>query len=589
MSKLLGLTFVSFLSLNISPAMTSVAHAQQPLYIAYPPKNHQTTADQIFLIGTAAPQGDVTINGQKIQRSNQGHFAPSFPLKLGVNRFVLRHKNQTIDLTVTRNSTIPIIPQGGGFADNSLSPNQPISVLPNTPICFGAIASPNAQVSVTIADKTIPLLPRDKSVELPANYSILTDSNEPVINSFTKYQGCTKFNQFGKLGTPNFQLKINNKTIAQKGEGSVNILNPNQLKIVEVTADAGVARTGPSTNYSRLTPLPKGTTVSVIGQEGEWLQLDYGAWIKAQETRIIPNLSSAKAIIKSAKFEKDNEETKVIFPLTLPVPVSVNQMGNKFTLTLYNTTAQTDTIFLEYEPLIKSFSWQQVSPGKIEYYFELYPEQQWGYDLKYEGTNLILTLRHSPKMESQNSQPLKNVKILLDPGHGGNELGARGPNGYPEKSVNLVISNLLKQELLKRGATVYMTRESDKTVSLQDRVKMINEVKPAVALSIHYNALPDNGDAINTAGIGMFWYHPQAEDLSKFLHDYLVEKGERPSYGVFWNNLALTRPHAAPSVLLELGFMINPTEFEWITDAQQQQNLAILLANGITEWFNQKE
>ena len=55
----------------------------------------------------------------------------------------------------------------------------------------------------------------------------------------------------------------------------------------------------------------------------------------------------------------------------------------------------------------------------------------------------------------------------------------------------------------------------------------------------------------------MFWYHPQAEDLSKFLHDYLVEKGERPSYGVFWNNLALTRPHAAPSVLLELGFMIN--------------------------------
>ena len=46
MSKLLGLTFVSFLSLNISPAMTSVAHAQQPLYIAYPPKNHQTTDHQ---------------------------------------------------------------------------------------------------------------------------------------------------------------------------------------------------------------------------------------------------------------------------------------------------------------------------------------------------------------------------------------------------------------------------------------------------------------------------------------------------------------------------------------------------------------
>ncbi len=589
MSKLLGLSVISFLSFQSSIMVTSLANAEQPLYIAYPPKNHKTTADKIFLIGSASPQGEVTVNGQKIQRSNQGHFAPSFPLKVGVNRFVLRHNNQTINLTVTRNSTIPKIPQGGGFAASSLSPNRSLSVLPNTPICFSAIASPNAQVSVNIANQTIPLLPQPELVELPANSAILVDSNEPIINSLTQYQGCRKFNKIGNLGTPNFHLKLNNKIIAQKGQGNVNILNPNQLKIVEVIATAGVARTGPSTNYSRLTPLPKGTVVSVIGQEGEWLQLDYGAWIKAQETKTIPNLSSAKAIIKSAKFENNSAETKVTFPLTLPVPVSIKQMGNKITLTLHNTTAQTDTIFIEYKPLIKSFSWQQVSPDKIEYYFELYSEQQWGYDLKYEGTNLIFTLRHPPKMESQNSQPLKNVKILLDPGHGGDEWGAKGPNGYPEKSVNLVVSKLLKQELIKRGATVYMTRESDKKVSLQDRVKMINEVKPDIALSIHYNALPDNGDAINTAGIGIFWYHPQAEKLSKFLHDYLVEKGKRPSYGIFWNNLALTRPHTSPSVLLELGFMINPTEFEWITDAQQQKNLAVILANGITEWFSQKQ
>ncbi|MDJ0731921.1 MAG: N-acetylmuramoyl-L-alanine amidase [Crocosphaera sp.] len=589
MSKLLGLTVISFLTLQSGIMITSVANAQQPLYLAYPPKNHKTTADKIFLIGTASPQGEVTVNGQKIQRSNQGHFAPSFPLKLGVNRFVLRHNNKTINLTITRNSVTPNIPQGVAFAENSLSPNQSISVLPNRPVCFSAIAAPNATVSVSIANQTIPLLPQPDLVKLPANSAILTNSNEPSIEEITQYKGCTKFNKIGNFGTPKFQLKLNNKTITQKGKGTINILNPKQLKIVEIIADAGVARSGPSTNYSRLTPLPKRTVVSVIGQKGEWLQLDYGAWIKANETRIVPNLSSAKATIRSAKFEKNNQETKAIFPLTLPVPVSVNQMGNKITLTLYNTTAQTDTIRLKYEPLIKSFYWQQVSPDKIEYYFELYPDQQWGYDLNYEGTNLIFTLRHPPKIESQNSQPLKNVKILLDPGHGGDEWGAKGPNGYPEKSVNLVVSKLLKQELLKRGATVYMTRETDKNVSLQDRVKMINTVKPAIALSIHYNALPDNGDAINTAGIGMFWYHSQAEDLSKFLHDYLVEKGNRPSYGVFWNNLALTRPHSAPSVLLELGFMINPTEFEWVTDAQQQKNLAAILANGITEWFSQKQ
>ncbi len=587
MQKILTLALSNLIIIESSLITMSVAHAQQPLYLVYPPNNHQTTADKIFLIGTASPQENVTINGQKIQRSNQGHFAPSFPLKIGVNQFVLRHNNKTINVTVTRNSASPKIPQGVAFAENSLTPNQSISVLPNTLVCFGAIAAPNAQVSVSIANQIITLLPQKELIKLPANSAILTDSNEPIVNSITQYQGCKNFSNIGNLGSPIFQLKSNNKIISQKGQGTINILNPEQLKIVEITVDAGVARTGPSTNYSRLTPLPKGTIVSVIGQEGDWLQLDYGAWIKQKETKIVPNLSSANALIRSVKFQKNTEETQIIFPLTLPVPVSINQTNNKITLTLHNTTAQTDTIRLEYEPLIKSFSWQQVNPNKIEYYFDLTSEQQWGYDLKYEGTNLIFTLRHTPKIDPQNNQSLKDIKILLDPGHGGKELGARGPTGYPEKSVNLVVSKLLKQELLKRGATVYMTRETDKDVSLQERVKMINNIKPAIALSIHYNALPDNGDAINTAGIGTFWYHPQAEDLSKFLHSYLVEKANRPSYGVFWNNLALTRPHTTPSVLLELGFMINPTEFEWVTNGQQQQNLATILADGITQWFTQ--
>jgi N-acetylmuramoyl-L-alanine amidase len=315
MQKLLTLTLSNLIIIESSLITMSVANAQQPLYLVYPPNNHQTTADKIFLIGTASPQGNVTINGQKIQRSNQGHFAPSFPLKIGVNQFALRHNNKTINVTVTRNSATPKIPQGVAFAENSLTPNQSISVLPNTLVCFGAIAAPNAEVSVNIANQKIPLLPQTELVKLPANSAILTDSNEPIINSITHYQGCTNFDKLGNLGTPLFQLTKNNKTISQKGEGTINILNPKQLKIVEITVDAGVARTGPSTNYSRLTPLPKGTIVSVIGQEGDWLQLDYGAWIKENETKILPNLSSAKAVIKSAKFQKKAEETQDYFSL----------------------------------------------------------------------------------------------------------------------------------------------------------------------------------------------------------------------------------------------------------------------------------
>jgi N-acetylmuramoyl-L-alanine amidase len=134
-----------------------------------------------------------------------------------------------------------------------------------------------------------------------------------------------------------------------------------------------------------------------------------------------------------------------------------------------------------------------------------------------------------------------------------------------------------------------MTREADIDLLPNDRAALINRMEPTIAVSVHYNALPDAGDAINTAGIGNFWYNTQSHSLAQFLHDYLVRELDRPSYGVFWNNLALTRPTVAPAVLLELGFMINPTEFEWIANEREQERLADALADGITEWFRVKK
>jgi N-acetylmuramoyl-L-alanine amidase len=139
------------------------------------------------------------------------------------------------------------------------------------------------------------------------------------------------------------------------------------------------------------------------------------------------------------------------------------------------------------------------------------------------------------------------------------------------------------------GAEVYLTRQEDVDVSLKERMAAIDKIKPDLAISIHYNALPDSGDAENTKGISTFWYHTQAHAPAEFLHNYLVKELNRPDAGIFWNNLALTRPHTAPTLLLELGFMINPEEFEWITNRQEQQKLAKTLAEGIKEWFTMVE
>ncbi|HAC66017.1 MAG TPA: N-acetylmuramoyl-L-alanine amidase, partial [Cyanothece sp. UBA12306] len=90
----------------------------------------------------------------------------------------------------------------------------------------------------------------------------------------------------------------------------------------------------------------------------------------------------------------------LIFPLEIPVPITVQQDLNKISLILHNTTAKTDTISVPVETIIKNFTWQQLNTKQIKYTFELKTNYQWGYDLKYEGTNLIFSLRYPPKISS---------------------------------------------------------------------------------------------------------------------------------------------------------------------------------------------
>jgi N-acetylmuramoyl-L-alanine amidase len=160
-----------------------------------------------------------------------------------------------------------------------------------------------------------------------------------------------------------------------------------------------------------------------------------------------------------------------------------------------------------------------------------------------------------------------------------------GPTGYFAAQANLKVSKLLAAELQKHGAVVVMTRDDDRYLSLSDRQAIIDREKPTIALTIHYTFASDGQDAEQAQGIRTFWYHPQSESLALFIHNYLIRQLGRSSAGVFWNNLALTRPEIAPSVVLELGFFSNPQEFEWITNTQEQKKLAVSLALGIVEWF----
>ena len=84
--------------------------------------------------------------------------------------------------------------------------------------------------------------------------------------------------------------------------------------------------------------------------------------------------------------------------------------------------------------------------------------------------------------------PVEPKTIVLDPGHGGSEEGAKGPGGLLEKDATLALVKVIREVLVKRGYRVVTTRDSDVTVGLEDRAAQANAARADVFLSIHFNA-----------------------------------------------------------------------------------------------------
>ncbi len=549
------------------------AESGAALQVVYPPDGHQTTAPQIFLIGTHPPSEPVRVNGSVVRRSAAGHFAPSIPLVEGVNRVQIEAGKTTLTWHIHRRA-----PQE---QETPLSPAVDVARLPGEPLCFQAVLPTATGVRLRLGAWQTELLPVGEA-PLPGNDAVLIGAPplSPPVHPHTQYQGCLRITQPGDWGQP--ELIGGGHT--WRSPGRVRVLDPNRLEVATLTS-VGIARTGPGTDYSRLTPLPTGTQDQVIAQTGEWVQLRYGGWLHRQHltTQVAPHLPPA--LLRGVRSRIGREWTEIHFPLTRAVPIDIHQEPGVLHLTLWHTTAQTDTIRLDQGPAVQTFTWQQTTPQRLRYSFYTPSPQAWGYRVDYQERVLVLALRHPPQLPANS---LRGIKILVDPGHGGEEdLGALGPDGTPEKQVNLQISRLLAARLEQRGAEVMLTRTTDVEVELAARVRMIQTWQPHLAVSIHYNALPDAGDVWGTQGIGAFWYHQHSHDLATFLHRYLTQKAQRPSYGIFWHNLALTRPTVCPAVLLELGFMIHPQEFEWIIHPPAQTQLAHTLAQGIEAWLRQ--
>lgn len=204
----------------------------------------------------------------------------------------------------------------------------------------------------------------------------------------------------------------------------------------------------------------------------------------------------------------------------------------------------------------------------------------------------IIVLLSSLDLISAKTLPLLGIVITIDPGHGGRDPGTMY-NSIKEKDLNLEISKALEKELTKNGAIVYMIRTSDIDLSsiydskkkrgdLYRRLLKIKENKSNLYLSIHINWYQ------NSTHKGAEVLYNSINKNNKILAEAIMNEfktNQKSKREIKKTNLYMYKNITTPGVLIETGYLSNPTERRLLQSESYQKELAKSITNGVKNYL----
>ena len=170
-----------------------------------------------------------------------------------------------------------------------------------------------------------------------------------------------------------------------------------------------------------------------------------------------------------------------------------------------------------------------------------------------------------------------STTVVIDAGHGGFDRGGIAGQRVSEKNMTLDVAQRLRAILQSYGYRTVMTRDSDVFIPLGTRTAIANSYRDAIFVCIHFNATPRRA----ASGIETYFYSSQSLALASAIHYYVAGGAPSSNRGVRRRGFYVLRNTRIPAVLVECGFLTNPTEAQYAQNAGYRQKLALEIAHGI--------
>ncbi len=186
----------------------------------------------------------------------------------------------------------------------------------------------------------------------------------------------------------------------------------------------------------------------------------------------------------------------------------------------------------------------------------------------------------TPEPTSNGHELDDEMVIVIDAGHGGHDGGSDAGDTI-EKDINLAVAKEIARLLEEHGGiTVVQTRTSDVYLDRQERCDIANEAKSDYFVSVHCNSY--NSDA-SVHGLEVHYYEKskEGEKFAQAVTDDMKQYKDMKIRSIKPNDLAVTRHTYCPAILIEMGFLTNPTECANLGDPDYQKQLAQRIADAI--------
>lgn len=556
---------IQYLTENIDPSFLLTQ-----LELTRPSKLNYSTYDTVAVFAGASDINfDLIMNGTKVKRDANGAFMLTMALKPGVNTFTFEHKEKTITYNVTRNVLVlkEVTPLGNVTVGGGMS------------ITVTALAYEGSVVTATLGSNTVTL---KQSTEAD--------------DSFEEEQDSTYVTYTGMLSAPasgSEEQGIGNIVVKGTWEGNTETKEAAFVTVsakakagglVEVTAKS--AETFPTNVLNDLSdydcyPLAKGTRDYVVGDEI--------VYVEGSKTFTYYNLQSGQRVytkdvspvsgelggnkIKNMTVSANKRYTYVTLEMEQKVAYVAKYSSSAFTIDFLYTDETPGNLNLDCTPLFDSAKWSSSTLS-----LALSTKSGFlGYTAYYEGNNLVFRFNNPTGTSS-----LSGVPIVVDVGHSALGVGALGfLSDYGEYEINLAVGKYLKQELQDRGATVYMMDTVNQRPSLEDRVAYASGRDPLIFVSVHCNS------ATSSTGHGTecFYFTRFSQNFADYFSSKVAKALGTKDRGDMIGRYFVTRTQEYPSVLGELGFVSNESDYYKLIKSSYQRDIAEAIADSISNYL----